>query len=302
LSVISPYHHITRIMNKLALLSLILLMTICAQGQKITGKLSFSQGQAININLDVKTTVSQEVMGQAIDFNTDGSAIHTYKVTNSTSDNTTFHHTLKRVQFNFEAMGQKKSYDSNNPSDLESNKFIKETLAKTYDMIVDPSGKVLMVQPETIQAAEADERMKFIASMLKDITDVVLPPKKGDNSFFKILPDREVGKGDSWVTAIENEMGKLNNIYTIRDITDSTIIIDLSGTSTTNSKMEIMTGMEVKFNLNNKTTGQITLDRATGIARSINTTTESNGTSESMGTTTPITARNVVNAIVTVGN
>ena len=283
-------------MQKIFFLIAVLFTALNSIGQKVNGKLTFQQGQSYDIAMDLKNTISQEAMGNAIDFTVDGTAIHAYKVTNTTQDNSTLHHEMKRIKFNFEGMGPKISFDSDNPKDMagQLGTPIKETMKQTYDIAVDPAGKVLMVQPEKMQTVEMDERLKIITNLIKDVLDVVQPPQKGTASLFKVLPDHEVGQGDTWTETYENEAGKFNNVYTLNSITDSTIVVDLNGTSNTISKLEIMAGMEVITKLNNKTTGKIILDKATGIVRQKTTTTESNGTTAAMGSETPITSKSAI--------
>ena len=153
--------------------------------------------------MKVKTTVAQQAMGQAIDFNVDATGNHSYKVTNTTEDNSTLHHQVQRISFSFDGMGQKMNFDSNDEKDMNGpfGKPIKEMLEKTYDIIIDPAGKTLMAMPEKIELAETDNQMAIITSMLKDVIDLVQPPQKGKPSFFKILPDSETGKGDTWTTS-----------------------------------------------------------------------------------------------------
>lgn len=280
-------------MKKITFIATLLVAGIAAEAQRIVPSIKFEQGQLLDIQMELKTTVSQEAMGQSIDFNVDGIARHSYKVTNATPDNSTLHHQAKRIQFNFEGMGQKRPFDSDNPKDLEGpfGKPVKETLAKTFDIVVDPSGTVLMVKPEKIEAAEMDERMKLIASMLKEVLDVVTPPAKGSASFFKILPDSGAAKGESWKHTYQDANGKYTDTYTLADITDSTLVVYYSGESVTTSVNQIM-GMEITTTLNNKTTGKIILDKATGIVKQKTFQTESNGTSGGMGGSTPITTKN----------
>jgi hypothetical protein len=287
-------------MKKTIVLFASFIIAILAHSQKVNGKLKFGQGQVFEIGLETKTTISQEAMGQAIDFNVDGLASHIYKVTNTTGDNSTLHHDVKKIGFNFEGMGQKRSFDSNNPKDMEGQfgKPVKELLKKSFDMIIDTSGKVLMLQPEKMEEVVIDERMKLITGMLKDVMDVVQPPKKGSASFFKILPDTETGKGESWNEASTTEGNKFSKTYTLTDITDSTIVIDFTGTASTVTKAEMM-GMETTTTMNDKTTGQIILDKATGIIRQKTITIESTGTTEAMGGTLPVTSKTTINIKVT---
>jgi hypothetical protein len=260
--------------------------------QKVNGKLKFEQGQIVQIMLQVKTNISQEAMGQAIDFNLDGNTAHSYKVTNSTKDNTTLHHQVQQIAFKFDGMGQKRSFDSHNEKDINGQfgKPIRELLTRTFDMIIDPAGKVLMVQPEKTDTAKMDDRMAIIASMLKDILDIVQPPQKGGASFFKVLPDAAINKGDHWTESTENKSGKLSTSYTLSDITDSTIVVSFMGNSVTTNKAQMM-GNETTTTMNNKITGKIILDKGTGIIREKTINIDSNGSMGAMGGTMPVTSK-----------
>jgi len=280
--------------NTIAILSL-LLFSMAAIGQKVSGNLKFEQGQSLEVNMQVKTTIAQQAMGQAIDFDLEGSAIHVYKVTNATSDNNTLHHQVKQIAFNFDGMGQKRSFNSNNQKDMDGQfgKPMKELLGRSFDMIIDPSGQVLMVQPEKTENTKMEGPMMLIGNMLKDLLDIVQPPHKADASFFKVLPQNETGKGDSWTESYENANGKFNTIYTLADITDSTIIINYTGNSITTSKAEMM-GNETTTTMNNKSTGKIIVDKSTGIIREKTSTIESNGATEIMGNSVPVTSKTTI--------
>ncbi len=250
----------------------------------------------LTVTTEAKTTISQQAGGQSIDFNVNGSATHSYKVTNTTADNSTLHHEVNRIKFDFEGMGQARSFDSDIQKDLESplGKPIQATMKKSYDMIIDPTGKVMLVQPEKFAAEEMDGPMKLMANMLKEILEVVQPPAIGTNSIFKILPDNPVSKGESWAEIVETPEGKINNNYTLSDVTDSTLFIDIISTSVTNSRLEIMPGMEVAFSLNNKSNGKIIIDRKNNLLKEKSVTTESNGTMQGLGGETPITSKSTV--------
>src|SRR5262245_2203874 len=99
--------------------SALLIASLYCFSQKIAGKIVFQQGQTIGISVELKTTVSQEAGGQAIDFTADGTAFHTFKVTNATENNNTLHHDVKRLAFHFDGMGQKRSFDSDNAKDMD---------------------------------------------------------------------------------------------------------------------------------------------------------------------------------------
>ncbi len=282
-------------MKKNPLLLLALLITGTTIAQKVNGKLKFEKGQSFDINLEVKTTISQQAMGQAIDFNADGTAIRKYDVTNATDDNTTLHHQVQHIAFTFDGMGQKRSFDSDKPKDMDGlfGKTVKDVLGKSYDMVIDPNGTVMMAIPGKFETSETDSRLLIVINMLKDVLGTVQPPKKGEASFFKVLPDKEINAGDTWTETINTDTERGSTNYKLSSITDSTIVIDFTGSSSTISKTQMM-GMETTTNLNNKSTGKIIIDKATGIIREKNSETESTGTTEAMRGTVPISSKTTI--------
>ncbi|MEI9809035.1 MAG: DUF6263 family protein [Bacteroidota bacterium] len=287
-------------MKKISFLALVALAgSFHSFSQKISGKLIFQQGQVFNISMEVKNKVSQEAMGNAIDFDLSGTTTHTYKVTNATADNTTLHHDVKRIVFKFDGMGQKRSFDSDNKKDLDGffGTPVKDILSKNYDIIIDPSGKTLMAKPEKIELAKFDDRLAIVFNMLKDVTNIVYPPKKNESSFFKVLPDTAVAINDSWTEAGEDAGGSFKTIYTLSAITDSTIIVDLKGNSSSVTKAEVM-GMPTTTTMNNSYTGKIILDKATSIIRQKTITAESNGSTEAMGGNLPVISKTTITIYV----
>lgn len=261
-------------------------------GQQVSGKIKMEQGQKFDITMQVKTSVVQQAGGQSIDFNVDATGNHSYKVTNATEENSTLHHELQRVRFSFEGMGPRRSFDSNEEKDLKGpfGKPMKEMLEKSYDIIIDTNGKTLMAFPEKVKFAEMDNQMAIISSLLKDVMDLVQPPLKDNNSFFKVLPDTAIGKGGTWSESNTTANGKYNTAYSLSEITDSTIIIDFAGSSVTVSKA-VMMGSETTTTMNNKSTGKIILDKTTKIIREKTTITESSGATESSFGNLPVTSK-----------
>lgn len=276
-------------------LALFLFLDKFLWAQAASGKLIFEQGRTLNIQMEIKTSIAQQAGGQAIDFTVDGVALHNYKVTNTTDDNTTLQHKAIKIGFTFDGMGQKRSFDSDNEKDMNGpfGETVKNILSKSFNMIIDPNGKVLMIQPENSEPVKTDERLAIVFTMLKDITDVVYPPRKGEASFFKILPDKITNKGESWTGSGQNENGKFSNEYTLTEITDSTIIVDFKGTAVTATKATMM-GMETSTTMNSTSTGKIILDKTTGIIKEKTVTTESNGNTEAMGGTMPVTSKTTI--------
>jgi hypothetical protein len=282
-------------MKKIAFALIGILSTITCLCQPAAGKLVFQQAQNIGITLELKGTVAQDAMGQNIDFKIEGTAAHLYKVTNATEDNNTLHHEIKRVTFKFDGMGQKPSFDSDVKKDLDGffGAPVKDILNKTYDMVIDPTGKALLVKPEKIELAKVDERLTIVFNMLRDLTTVVYPPKKGEASFFKVLPDSAIALNGTWTQTGEDANGKFATVYTLSAITDSTMVIDFKGTSVSVAQAEMM-GMQTTTKMNHNHTGKIILDKATGLIREKTINTESNGATTVMGNNLPVTSKTTV--------
>jgi Family of unknown function (DUF6263) len=283
-------------MKKSFLIFFAVLITVTSGfSQKNAGKLSLQPGQTINVTVTMKTTISQEAGGQAIDFTADGTATHSFKVTNATDDNSTLHHDVKKITFHFDGMGQKRSFDSDNPKDLDGffGKPVKDILSKNYDMIIDPAGKALLVKPEKIELTKSDERVAIVFNMLRDITNVVYPPKKNESSFFKVLPEKETALNESWIESSIDSNGMYKTTYTLSAITDSTILVDLKGNSSFVTKSEMM-GMQTSTTMNNTYTGNVVIDKVTGIIRQKTINATSTGSTEAMGGTMPITSKTTI--------
>ena len=279
-------------MKKIVVLSVSTLIVSGVLAQQAASPLVFEQGKQYEITLQVKNTVSQQAMGQAIDFTVDATGKHVYKVTNTTADNSTLNHMVKQVAFSFDGMGQKRSFDSNNEKDLNGpfGKPIQELLEKKFDMVISPTGTVLLVMPEKITLGNSDPRLAIISNMMKDVFDLVQPPAKGAASFFKVLPDTVTGTGQTWTRSSSNESGRYDAAYRLADMNDSTIVVDVATSSTTVTKAEIM-GNPTTTNMTNKSTGKIILDRLTGIMKEKTETTDSQGSTESSFGNLPVSSK-----------
>lgn len=267
--------------------------------QTVSGKLKFEQGQVFSIEMKTKSTISQQAMGQAIDFTVDATANHSFTATNVTDDNTTLRHEVQKINFAFDGMGQKQKFDSDNEKDMKGSfgKPIKDMLEKKYDIIIDPSGNVKMAFPEKITLTEGDSRMAIITNMLKSVTNLVQPPQKGTASFFNVLPDTVSSVGNTWkTTALENG-GSSETEYKIAQINDTTIVIDFTENSNSESKAEMM-GNPTTTRLKNKSTGKIILDRATNIVQEKNFITESTGSTETSFGDLPVTSKTTTTIVV----
>lgn len=279
-------------MKKIIFLPFVLLAYLDGLTQSVNVKLQLETGRELRLQLQVKTVVSQQAMGQAIDFTVDATADHAFKVTNTTPENSTLRHTIQRVRFQFDGMGQKRGFDSGQEKDLNGpfGEPMRELLTKKYDLLIDSTGNTLMAMPEKITLAEGDSRLALVTNMLRDVFDLVQPPAKGQASFFKVLPASPVRAGDGWTESYTTAGGQVNAAYSIDSITDSLIVINYSATANTVTSAEMM-GAVTTTTMKHETGGKITVDRATGIIRKKELETKSTGTTEGPFGSVPVTSR-----------
>jgi hypothetical protein len=256
-------------------------LSIDLWGQKIQGQLKFTEGKTFVITVELSNTTAQHVSNQPIDFSANGTAIHIYKVISVTASNTTLRHDVQRFNFQFEGMGQERSFDSDNKKDMETSlgTHFKEICGKTFDIIIDASGKTVKTIPEKVDMAKQDENTVVIMNMVDDLTNVIYPPQKGKPSFFSVLPAYEVGIGDTWSDSVDTQEERSITTYTLSAITDSVITVSFKTTAWNKIKMQIK-GMEATSLMNSISNGQIILDKTTGIIKEKTSTLEANGTTE----------------------
>lgn len=274
------------------LLALLVFSTAFASAQKVSSKLSFQKGQKLEVTSNINTTMEM-AMGES-----NSSAVNTeiYEVKDVSGTSTTLEHTVKSIKLDLSLMGQEKKIDSDNPDDLKGmvGEPVKELLKTKNEFIVDATGKVTDVKGEA-KKKTGGNAMSGMMMQQMNIGSAV--PKVGNASIFKILPDHEVGKGDSWTDSLDDASAKTIIKYTITDITDTDIMINFTSDGKIDTQQNMM-GMNIDVKGTIKSTGTITLNRTTGILKqkiaSTTTETASNLGGQEMNTTSKM------NAVVTV--
>jgi hypothetical protein len=255
-------------------LSLLLAASVTGFAQKVSNKLTFQKGQKLEIttNMNMATTM---VMGE-----TTGNTVTTevYDVKDVAASGATLEKSTKNMKLNFSLMGQEKSFDSDKPEDLKGDlgEPLKKMLDTKAEFTVDGTGKIVAVKAaESKKKDESNQNM--MGMFMSQMNMGSAPPKAGAASFFKILPDYEVGKGDSWSDTSSYNGSNFKNTYTVKDITETDVVLDYTTGGDFTTKQEMM-GMSLESKGNTKSNGTITLDRKTGILKqkTATSTTESN--------------------------
>ena len=270
-----------------------LTLSISSTAQKVSNKLSFPKGQKLEIATAVNTLISQEMMGQTFDMKLNANITRLLDVEEATANSATIEHKVKRIQMDMDIpMMGSKTFDSEKEADLkgEGGKVFEKALKNKYKMTVDGSGKVTAVKADDNNPKGKEENGDVMGGMIEQIGLGLDIPKVGDVTEFKILPSREVSKGESWTDSTSTKDEKIKTTYTIADVTDGEILVNYTAEGNAKIKQENM-GTEVTVTKTDKASGKITLDRKTGLLKTRTDTIETTGTTEVMGQSMPMTGK-----------
>jgi len=249
--------------------------------QKVSNKLNFQKGQQWQMTIRINSTMTS-AMGEG---KVDATVVRLFDVQDANGTSATIGHKIRRLQFNATSALGAQEFDSDNAKDMnsEAGKVISKSLQTQYTMTLDATGKVMAVQKdEKTTSATKDPNEEMMSNLMSQMAEGLNAPAPGDNSDFRILPDHEVGRGESWTDSVPNR----KTVYTLADLTDSDIIITYTEDATIATKQEAM-GMQIHMNSKDRTTGRITLDRRTGLLKAKTASTSSEGTMEAMGQSAP---------------
>ena len=283
-------------MKKL-ILPLLLATTFVGFAQKASQKLTFQKGQTIEVINNVNMT-TESMMGEM-----PGSVLmtETYTVNDVTANNVVLVKTPKKIKLNFSMMGRDMSIDSDKPEDLNGQfgQPIKELLNQKQEFTIDATGKIVAVKQDEKQKKENTSE-GMMGMMMPGLNANGGLLKVGSASMFKILPDKEVAKGDNWVDSLNADGNNSKTIYTVKDITDKEILLDYTSEGKTKGTQAAM-GMNIDMTANIKSNGTVTIDKATGLLkqRTMTSTTETNMNmgGQEMASTTKMTMVTTVKSL-----
>jgi len=249
---------------KKVFLPILLLAGLTGFAQKVSNKLTFQKGQKLEITTNMNMT-TEMVMGE-----TTGNTVTTeiYEVKDVTPSATTLGRSTQKMKMNFSIMGQEKSFDSEKPEDLKGDlgEPLKKILDAKSEFTIDASGKITAVKADDSKKKKDDASPNMMGMFMSQMNMGSAPPKEGTASFFKILPDYEIGKGDSWSDTTSLNGSSFKNTYTVKDITDTDVLLDYVGSGNFTTKQEMM-GMSLESKGKTALTGTITVDKKSGLMK-----------------------------------
>ena len=275
---------------KKAFALILIISTFTGFSQKISNKLHFQKGQNLEVTTKTNATSSMEMMGQSMQTTVTSIVTQNFSVTDANNNVATIDHKTKRIQFKADAMGQSQEFDSDKPEDLKGDvgKSLQPALDKKYTMSVDQKGVVISVKADTGTTIKPDDPMvSMLLGQLNISTEV---PKVGDATLFRILPDHDISKGESWTDSSSADSGKKKTTYTVTDINNKEVDLDFTEESSLNTTQQIM-GFDAKIKTESKGNGKIILDKSTGLLKQKTANIESKQTVEAQGQSIPSTSK-----------
>lgn len=238
-------------------------VSLSVSAQKATGKINFTKGQKLEVVTNLNIT-AQSMMGPSSGTIT---IADTYMVNDAAAGGYTLVKVPKKVKMDFSMGSQEIKMDSDNPKDLSGplGQPIKEIMSQKPEFTINTTGKIISVKT-TEKKNPTDNANDMMAMMLPGLDLASGLPQEGSPSVFQVLPDREVGIGDTWKDSVHADGNNYTSVYKIKGITDKEIIVDFTTDGTTVTAQETM-GMKVEVNADSKVSGTIYIDKATGIIK-----------------------------------
>ena len=260
--------------------------------------LVFPKGQKLEMTAQTKAVISQQVMGQSMDMNVNSSIVRSFDIEDVTNGTARIEHKIKKLQFDFDVMGQSQKFDSDKPEDMSSEigKSLEKSIKNKYSMMVDATGKIVDIKADDDNPNKQDPGPDMMANVMAQFAEGLQVPKSGDVISLKVVSASDFAKGKTWTDSLQGEeIGTVK--YTVADVNNNEIMIDYVSEGTTKRKQDAG-GMEVDINLKNKTTGIITLEKKTGLLKKRTLDSQGSGAMQAMGQNIPMTSK--ITGVITV--
>lgn len=257
-----------------------LAVTINATAQTPAGKLVLAKGQQLLVESTVKTTVSMDMMGQAIEMVADANMTRSIDVKDKKGTSFLISSTLTKMKSNVNAMGQEQNFDSekNEGTETETGKMLKGILNVPQEVELNSEAKVLTAKAKDSSVTNAG---------IMDIMNGA--DAAGAADAFLIIPEGK-NPGDIWSDSSVMDGVKIYRTYTLKAVNGNKASVIVDGNQITSKTVEQM-GMEVTITSDLKISGETTVDIDTGVIEQKTLNMDGKGTAEMMGQSIPMTTK-----------
>ena len=268
--------------------------------QQVSGKIVFPKGQKLEAVTQIQKNASMDVMGQAMESDVSATLTESFDIEDANANGATIEYKVKHLVFKANSMGNEQAFDSEKEEDLkgETGKMLEKSIKNKYTMKLDANGKVTEVKVDDDNpngTKTAANPMEGIIAMQLGINFGV--PKVGDATLFHVLPNKTLSAGDTWIDSASANGVNRNAQYKVSSITATDIVVDFTETVSMNMTQDLM-GTEATIKTEDKATGQITLDKNSGLLKQKTATVETSGTIDAQGMSIPTTGKTTITITV----
>ncbi len=271
------------------LVAIVTTLNVYAQN---SAALVFPKGQKLEMTAQTKAVITQQIMGQSMDMNVNSTIVRSFDIEEVTNGTARIEHKIKKLQFDFDAMGQAQTFDSDKPEDLKSDigKSLEKSIKNKYSMSVDPTGKIVSVKADDDNPNKEADGQDMMANVMNQFAEGLQVPKTGDVISLKVATAGNFAQGKTWTDSLSGEESGTVK-YTVSNVSANEVLINYVSEGVTKKKQDVGGGMEMDVNLTNKTTGTITLDKKSGLLKQRTVDSEGSGTMQVMGQSIPMKSK-----------
>lgn len=279
---------------KKIVLAVLMFSVITVGAQTVTRKVGLAKGQQLEQQSHLQVNMTQEAMGQTVEFKMEGDVTNLVEVKGAASNGFDVSNTIKKVLMNMNTMGQDMKFDSDKKEDLDGQlgQALKGKINVPREFTVTKEGIVTNVKTKVDSADES-------GGMMGGMMSGAMEAEKEGAAFQSIanIPSKGVKVGESWSDSVADQHSKTFTTYTLKEVNGGNGLVTLSSNMAISREME-QQGMTFQMEMTGTTIGEYTFDVATGIIKSRKSTTKSSGTIEVAGQSLPINVETTVQSVV----
>ncbi len=248
--------------------------------EKVKLRVNLEEGETYSLTMSTTQNISQVIMGMDNEINqTIGFTIDMNVIDRTMNGNFDINMTYARVRHSTDGMMGSFDYDSEDPNSEPTPQSMgyAALVDQSIGVIMDERGKINEVKKveelvtnmiEFFEVPEGPEKEEMKTMLEAEFNSEKMTQQFGN--FTTVYPEKEMGVGESWTQDQSVDTGfpmTLTTTYTVTDISDSTVELDVKSTVATSETAEPIEnmGMEMTYDLSGEQFGTVTIDRKTGL-------------------------------------
>lgn len=257
-----------------SLFFLISFITSSLFAQSQIDKINLTKGQIIKVKSIDTSNLAQKRGEESMDMKTFSNSYTEYQILDVENDHYRVSQTLKQIQIDFDGYGQKMSYNSSDTTKKQEGMMadqLKDKINKADTILLGFDGKMIEQNNEKKKDKKGGGMMRMMNQGMSGI----------DNAFLIIPTD--VKEETGWKKDNTKDDLKSQTIYFVEKINGN--MIELSFKKKTKGTVTTKGGPagEMKINIDNLSSGKITVDRTSSRVLTYTETTQSNSKFNAMG-------------------